>query len=122
MHSGGKGAYVDSPDRLPKAKIILPVFATDTGYIERIDADICGSIARYIGAGRMNDENEIDNTAGLVLEKKIGDYVQVGEVVAYVHTNDSRKAEGAVKNLTDAFEYSPKPIHSRSRVMEIYGV
>lgn len=119
---GGNGAYIDSPDRLPKAKIILPVYASDSGYISRIDADICGSIARYIGAGRMNDEHEIDNTAGLVLEKKIGDYVQVGEVVAYVHTNNENKAEGAVKNLADAFEFSEKPVKVASRVLEIYGV
>lgn len=34
-----------------------------------------GSLARYLGAGRMNEENEIDNTAGIVLEKKIGEEV-----------------------------------------------
>lgn len=105
---GGNPEYLESPDKLPKARIILPVFATDSGYISKIDADICGSIARYVGAGRINDENEIDNTAGLVIQKKIGDAVQVGEVIAYVHTNDESKAEGAVKNLADAFEYSRK--------------
>ena len=100
----------------------MPVFATNSGYISKIDADICGSIARYIGAGRMKDENEIDNTAGLVLEKKIGDQVQVGEVIAYLHTIDENKAQGAVKNLADAFEYSEKPIKTKSRVLEMYGI
>ena len=56
----------------------------------------------------MKNQNEIDNTAGIVLEKKIGDFVQVGEIIAYLHTNDESKAEGAVKNLADAFEYSRK--------------
>lgn len=119
---GGNPEYIESPDRLPKAKMVLPVFATNSGYISRIDADICGSIARYIGAGRMNDEHEIDNTAGLAIQKKIGDEVQVGEVIAYVHTNDKSKAEGAVKNLADAFEYSEKPIKIKSRVLEMYGI
>ena len=122
MLSGGDPEYIDSPDRLPKAKMILPVFATSSGYISRIDADICGSIARYIGAGRIKDEHEIDNTAGLVIQKKIGDEVQVGEVIAFVHTNDESKAEGAVKNLADAFEYSDKPVKVRSRVLEMYGI
>lgn len=102
--------------------MILPVFATDSGYISRIDADICGSIARFLGAGRMNDEKEIDNTAGLEIKKKIGDEVKVGEVIAYVHTNDDSKAQGAVKNLADAFEYSKKPIKVKSRVLEMYGI
>ena len=70
----------------------------------------------------MKNENEIDNTAGLVIEKKIGDQVQVGEVIAYLHTNDETKAQGAVKNLADAFEYSEKPIKVHSRVLEMYGI
>lgn len=98
------------------------MFASDSGYISKIDADICGSIARYLGAGRMKDQNEIDNTAGLVIQKKIGDEVKVGEIVAYIHTNDESKAEGAVKNLADAFEYSEKPIKVKSRVLETYGL
>ena len=102
--------------------MVLPVFATDSGYISKIDADICGSIARYIGAGRMKLEAEIDNSAGLVLEKKIGDKVQVGEVVAYLHTNDESKAQGAVKNLADAYAYSEKPVKTKSRVLEMYGI
>ena len=102
--------------------MVLPVFATNSGYITRIDADVCGSIARFLGAGRMSHENEIDNTAGLIIEKKIGDKVQVGEVIAYVHTNEADKAEGAVKNLADAFEYSQKPVNAKSRVLEMYGI
>ena len=101
--------------------MILPVFATKSGYIEKIDADICGSVARYIGAGRMNDEKEIDNTAGLIIEKKIGDEVKSGEVIAYVHMNDENKVEGTIKNLVDAFEYSDRPFKAKSRILEIYG-
>ena len=118
----GNPEYIDNPDKLPKAKFILPVFASNSGFISRIDADICGSIARYLGAGRMKDQNEIDNTAGLVIKKKIGDEVKVGEIVAYVHTNDESKANGAVKNLAEAFEYSEKPIKVKSRVLEMYGI
>ena len=118
----GNPEYIDNPDKLPKAKFILPVFASNSGFISRIDADICGSIARYLGAGRMKEQNEIDNTAGLVIKKKIGDEVKVGEIVAYVHTNDESKANGAVKNLAEAFEYSEKPIKVKSRVLEMYGI
>lgn len=114
--------YINSPDKFPKAKYILPVYATDSGYIKQIDADIVGSIARYLGAGRMSIASEIDNTAGIVLKKKIGDNVSVGEIIAYIHANDEQKAEGAVKNLADAFLYSKKPINVKSRVLEIYGI
>lgn len=70
----------------------------------------------------MKEQSEIDDTAGLVIEKKIGDKVEVDEVIAYVHTNDKSKAQGAVRNLTNAFEYSEKPVKTKSRVLEIYGI
>ena len=122
LHSGGNPEYIDNPDKFPRANMVLPVFASDSGYISKIDADICGSIARYIGAGRMKEENEIDNTAGLIITKKIGDEVKVGEVIAYVHTNEENKAQGAVKNLADAFEYSAKPVKTKNRVLDMYGI
>ena len=100
----------------------MPIFATNSGYISKIDADICGSIARFLGAIRMDENSEIDKTAGIVIEKKIGDEVKVGEVIAYIHANDEKKAEGAANNLVDAFEYSKKPIKVKSRVLEMYGI
>jgi len=119
---GGNVDYLNSPDKFEKAKYILPVYATESGYIKEIDADMVGSIARYLGAGRMNDMNEIDNTAGIIIEKKMGSQVNVGEIIAYVHANDEEKAAGAVKNMADAFEYTNKPFIVKSRVLEVYGI
>lgn len=97
----------------------MPVYSSDDGYIERIDADIVGSIAVYLGAGRMNQENQIDRSSGIVLNKKIGDEVKSGEVVAYIHTNDESKVMGATKNLEDAFKINKRPVKATSRVVEI---
>lgn len=119
---GGDSSYIDSLDKFPKAKYELPVYATESGYIKEIDAEMVGDLARYLGAGRMNDENEIDNTSGFVFTKKIGDEVKVGEVIANVHANDEAKAISAVKNLADAYKYSVKPIVQKNRVLEMYGV
>ena len=114
--------FLESPALFPEAKYIIPVYADHDGFIDRIDADYVGSLARFLGAGRMNDESKIDNTAGIVIEKKIGDPVKIGEVLAYVHANDEEKASGAVKNLGDAFLYTDKPSKvKKSRVLEIYG-
>ncbi len=122
MIQGGDVKYIESPDLLPKARFILPVYATETGYVKNIDADMVGSLAIYLGAGRMSDSNKIDNTSGIVLQKKIGSEVKVGETVAYVHANDENKAISAVKNLSDAFKYSDKSVNVKSRVLETYGI
>lgn len=97
----------------------MPVYSSEDGYIEKIDADMVGSIAVYLGAGRMKDENRIDRTAGIVLNKKIGDSVSSGEIVAYIHTNDESKVMGATKNLQDAFQISKRKVPFTSRIVEI---
>ena len=58
-----------------------------TGYINAIDAYKLGSIARMIGAGRLELTDKIDYEVGLVLSKKIGDYVNINDELLkiYVH-------------------------------------
>lgn len=116
---GGNTSYIENPDLFEKAEFVMPVYSSEEGYIEKIDADIVGSIAGYLGAGRMNDGDKIDRTAGIVLNKKIGDDVKSGEIVAYIHTNDESKVMGATKNLGAAFKIVKRKIYPTSRVVEI---
>ena len=115
----GSLAYIDNPEKMQQAKFVMPVYATEDGNIELIDADMVGSIANYIGAGRAHGEKEVKNkTAGIVLNKKIGDTVQSGEILAYIHTDDESKVLGATNNLKDAFILTKKKVANRSRVLE----
>ena len=116
---GGDTSYIDNIDKFLVAKNVLPVYSANDGFVEKVDADMVGSIARYLGAGRMNDDSEINRTAGIVLNKKIGDEVKSGEVLAYIHTDDDSKVLGATQNLTDAFVLSPKPVKQKSRVITV---
>ena len=115
----GSLEYVEHPEKFPEAKCIIPVYSTESGTIESIDADMVGSIAIYLGAGRMKNQEEINRKAGIVLKKKIGDKVSSGEIVAYIHTDDESKVLGATKNLQEAFVVTNKKLNSKSRVLEI---
>ncbi len=117
---GGDIKYIEEPESFAKAKYIVPVYSTESGNIKSIDADVVGSIARYLGAGRMKDDSEIDKTAGIILEKKIGQSVESGGVLAYIHTNDENKVLGATQNLKDAFKITNgKVLVPKSRVLDI---
>jgi len=115
----GSLEYVDNIEKFKKAQYIIPVYATETGNIEKIDADIIGSIAKYLGAGRMKNAEDVDKTAGIVLNKKIGDSVQIGEVMATIHANDEQKALSSTKILEEAFKITTKKIIMGSRIVEI---
>ena len=113
-HHGDINAIED----IKKAKIIIPVFAEVDGYVKKIDIDIVRSIAIYLNAIRVNKGKKLDIGAGIVFNKKIGDAVQVGEILAYIHTNDEEKVKGAVENLKDAFVISKKKVELSPRVVD----
>lgn len=116
---GGDTDYLDDPEMFKRSKYIMPVLATETGTVESIDADIVGSIAVYLGAGRMKKEGDINRTAGITLNKKIGDQVTVGETLAYIHTDDDTKVNGTTQNLNEAFIITNKKINTKQRILEI---
>lgn len=116
---GGDIAYVDDPELFKRSKYIMPVLATDSGTVESIDADMVGSIATYLGAGRMKDTGDINRTAGITINKKIGDSVTVGETLAYIHTDDDSKVNGTTQNLREAFAITNKKIAVNQKVLEI---
>ena len=115
----GSLGYVENVDKFKKAEFIIPVYATEKGNIEKIDADIIGSIAKYLGAGRMENEDEVDKTAGIVLNKKIGDKVDSGEIIATIHANDEKKALSSTKILVEAFKITNKNVSIKPRIVEI---
>ncbi|MBR3697704.1 MAG: thymidine phosphorylase [Clostridia bacterium] len=115
----GSMEFIDNPDKFPVAEKIVPLYSSNEGFVESIDADMVGSIARFLGAGRMNSDSEIDRTAGIVLQKKIGDSVKNGDILAYIHTDNDSKISGASQNLLQAFTFSNRPVAYKSRVLAI---
>ena len=84
---GGDISYLQHPEKFKKSKYTIQVVSDKTGVIRQIPAEI---IARYVcnlGAGRERKEDKIDMSVGIVLNKKVGDFVKVGEKVLTVYTN-----------------------------------
>ncbi len=92
---GGDNNVVYHPELLPRAAIVLPVPAPESGYLSRIVCDEVGICSLILGGGRETKESEIDLSVGLILRKKVGDYVEAGEPLAMIHANDEEKAAQA---------------------------
>lgn len=118
-NQGGDIEYIEEPEMFEKSKFVIPVLSTEAGTVESIDADIIGSVATYLGAGRMKDTGKINRTAGITINKKIGDTVTVGETLAYLHTEDDSKVNGPTQILREAFSLTNKKLNMKSRVLEI---
>lgn len=103
---GGNTEVITDTDKLPKAKIIHKVIAKESGYVLKTDAEKIGSASVILGAGRVNKEDSIDYTAGIVLHKKTGDKIKAGDVIAEFHTNDEKLISPAEKMFFDAVTLS----------------
>lgn len=109
---GDKRAVYDTL-LLPKAAIIEEIPSPEEGYIRKIVCDEIGICSLMLGGGRETKESEIDLSVGLVLKKKVGDYVKKGEPLAVIHANDRIKMEAAAKRFTDAYTFSAVPVEKQ---------
>ena len=103
---GGDAAAVYDTSKLPKASIIEAVEAPQSGYISKITCAEVGICSLILGGGRETKESEIDLAVGIVLTKKVSDYVEKGETIAYIHANDAEKLKAAKERFLQAYTFS----------------
>ncbi len=103
---GGNTEMITDTDKLPKAKIVHNVVANEDGFISGTDAEKIGSASVILGAGRVNKEDTIDYTAGIILHKKTGDRIKAGDIIAEFHTNDEKRLDPAEKMFSEALTFS----------------
>lgn len=97
---GGSGKIIENSSLLPSADI-YEILSEHEGFVEKIKADEIGKAVLVLGAGRQKKNDEIDLSAGIILNKKIGDKVEKGELLAQIHCNQKNKmieAEKIIKN------------------------
>jgi pyrimidine-nucleoside phosphorylase len=106
---GGDINAIGTPERL-LSKHLIPVFASQDGFITDINALEIGKAAMRLGAGRETKEDEIYLDVGLDLLKKIGDPVTKGEPIAMLYVRDKGIKE-ATELVLNAIEIGQKQRH-----------
>jgi pyrimidine-nucleoside phosphorylase len=107
---GGDSCVSEQPEEvLPKANKVIQVLSPITGYISRIHGEKVGLAAMKSGAGRETKESSIDPSAGVVLYKKCGDKVEVGQCLAEIHCDLKVDWNQAMNRLLEAYEFTPQP-------------
>lgn len=110
-NQGGNPAIVDDVSLLPQAKYVNEVPSEKEGYISFMEADEIGTAAMVLGAGRATKESEIDLAVGIVLNKKVGDFVKKGESIATIYSNTEELAE-CMKMIYNSIEYTSEPVET----------
>lgn len=108
---GGDPLWIDDTSKFPKAEFSYDVISDEEGYIHSVNAEEYGIACLILGAGRNKKEDKIDPSAGMLINKKRGDYVKKGEVIVTLYSSvvsDFSAAEERVKKATFFSAEKPK--------------
>ncbi len=106
---GGDPQVVEDLSLLPTAPIVTQVQSSKRGYVGAWHTEALGLTSMRLGAGRAQKGDPIDHGVGLVIEKKIGDWVETGDIIAQVYARSQAEAAVAVDEVLAEVELTPTP-------------
>ncbi|HZW79714.1 MAG TPA: thymidine phosphorylase, partial [Candidatus Deferrimicrobiaceae bacterium] len=110
---GGDPRVIDDPEKLPQAQHTLTLSSPCSGYLSSVQCEQVGTACVILGGGRERKEDSVDPAVGIVLHKKVGDNVSVGEPLATVHYNEESLAHRATKLLVQSYRITDFPAHEK---------
>ncbi len=105
---GGDPKCIDDVSLLPNTEIVIEATAENEGFISAIDTKKVGYASMMLGAGRETKESKIDYGVGIILNKKVGDYVKKGECIGRLHIREpeAKEVSKALGMLKEAYRIS----------------
>lgn len=101
-------------EELPKSDNKYEIKSMSEGYLIDIDAYKLGVLSMHLGAGRENKEDEIDYSAGIIVNKNINDYVNKDDVIMTLYT---KKKITEVDNTI--FKIAKDKIEKKNLILEV---
>lgn len=99
---GGDSRVIDDESVLEIGKFTYDVTSPQDGYITHMNTEQCGIASVMLGAGRTVKNGPIDYSAGIVMHKKTGDSVTVGESIATLYASDESLLNNAAQTYLEA--------------------
>ena len=113
QRQGGDVSYIENPELFEKPSVIMEITSKKTGYVQSLEAKNLGIVSMKLGGGRMTKDEDVDHAVGLVLNKKIGDHVEIGETLLTVYARNELSQEllnEIYQSYTIVDEFVEKPI------------
>ena len=119
QNQNGDIEYIKDTSKFERAKHIIPVISEQEGFIEELNAEKVGQISVLLGAGRLKKEDSIDKAVGIILNKKIADTVEKGEILAYIHADGEEKGRMLAEELKQAYKISEIKVEKEKIILGI---
>lgn len=93
---------LEDSSKFPKANVEYHIKAKNEGFISRLDAQKFGQASMILGAGRKTKDSKIDYSAGILFQKKLGDFVKRGDIIATLYSSNLEKCYDSEKIINEA--------------------
>jgi pyrimidine-nucleoside phosphorylase len=119
---GGNAAVVDNPGLLPQAQQKADVKSPASGFVTGIMCEQIGTAGVLLGGGRTRKEDSVDPAVGIMIHKKIGAPVSLGEPLCTVYYNSAERMANAAPLIEQSYTIAAvSPLKSRPLVHRIIG-
>ena len=119
QNQGGNIEYLENTDMFEKSKYIIPIKAEESGYVRELNAEEIGKLSCFLGAGRVRKEDVINQNAGIILNKKVGDEVKALDILAYICTDDEEKIDEAKNRILQIYKIGKNQIAKSPIIIEV---
>lgn len=101
---GGDASYltIENMKKLVAVKQLVDVKAESDGYVSKMNAQMIGTAAQMLGAGRATKEDVIDPAVGMVMKVRCGDHVESGDPLCTLYVNDDHALEEVIQMMHEA--------------------
>jgi pyrimidine-nucleoside phosphorylase len=106
INQGGDVKVIENKDLFTISEVAHEVKAQEEGYVYELNAEKVGIASLLAGAGRETKDDSIDYGAGIILAKKMGSYVNKGDLLATIYTSDKNRIEKSEEMLLSAYTIS----------------
>jgi pyrimidine-nucleoside phosphorylase len=119
---GGNAAVIDDPGLLPQAKQKADIKSSASGFVTAIMCEQIGTACVLLGGGRARKEDSVDPAVGIMVHKKVGDAVAVGETLCIVHYDSAERLARAAPLIEKSYTIGAAPLlQKRQLVHRIIG-
>ncbi len=115
---GGDKRYIYDTSLFEESNVTAMLVADRSGYITKIDAMEVGKAAAILGAGRDTMGAAIDHSAGIILNKHIGDRIEEGEALATLQAKSIDRAQSGMEHLFTAVTIGDEPPKKRNIIIK----
>ncbi len=101
---------------IPLANNQKEIISKEEGYISHIDALEIGKLSRKLGAGRLSKDDNIDLSVGIVLNHKVGDHINKGDVLATIFYNEKEITD---EEFLSSYKFNKEKVEKPKLIIDI---